>query len=65
MERDILQVKSEVVLARREVNPVRQHVDLAICVGHRCWDEMNLSRPESDRAICEPHGENLAVFAMM
>jgi len=65
VERDILQVKSEVVLARKEVNPVRQHVDLAICGGHRCRDEMNLSRQDSDRTICEPHGENLAVFAMM
>ena len=65
MEREVVQVKSEVILARKEVNPVRQHVDLATYGGHRCRDEMNLSRPESDRTICEPHGENLAVFAMM
>ena len=36
MEREVLQVKSEVVLARKEVNPVRQHVDLATYGGHRC-----------------------------
>lgn len=65
MEREVVQVKSKVILARKEVNPLRQDADLAICGGHRCRDEVNLSRPESDLTICEPHGENLAVFAMM
>ena len=65
MEREVVQVNSEVILAQKEVNLLWQHVDLAICGGHRCRDEMNLSRQDSDRTICEPHGENLAVFAMM
>jgi len=55
-----VQVKSEVILAQKEVNPLRQHADLAICGGHRCRDEVNLPWQDGDWTICESRRANSA-----
>jgi hypothetical protein len=55
-----VQVKSEAILAQKEVNPLRQDADLAICGGHRCRDEVNLPWQDGNWTICEPRRANSA-----